>query len=79
MEYEIPTTEIDHYTYTYEVDSDATINVYISGSGEEKYCYLKINDVWQRCSAVYKKVNGSWILQSNLATVFDNGTNYKLN
>lgn len=79
IEYEIPTTEIDHYTYTYEVDSDATINVYISGSGEEKYCYLKINDVWQRCSAVYKKVNGSWVLQSNLATVFDSGTNYKLN
>ena len=77
IEYEIPTTEIDHYTYTYEVDGDATINVYISGSGEEKYCYLKVNGTWQRCSAVYKKVNGNWVLQSNLATVFETGVNYK--
>lgn len=27
-------------------------------------------------AAVYKKVNGSWVLQTNLANVFDANTNY---
>lgn len=31
---------------------------------------------WTPATAVYKKVSGSWVLQSNLSNVFDSNTNY---
>lgn len=38
--------------------------------------YIKENGNWNKYSAVYKKENGIWVLQSNLTSIFDANTNY---
>ena len=76
IEYDVPTTDIDHYTYTYEVDGDATIAVTIGGGGSQATIYVKVNSSWVPATAVYKKVNGAWVQQSDLSNVFDTTKNY---
>jgi hypothetical protein len=61
IEYAIPTTEIDYYTYSYTIDGDATIEVNIGGGTVEKKIYYKNNGSWVAAAMVYKKVNGSWV------------------
>lgn len=68
---------LHHYTYTYTVDGNATIDVTIGTPGPSTATiYYKNNGSWVAATAVYKKVNGSWVLQSNLSNVFDSNTNY---
>ena len=67
---------IDHYTYTYTVDGDATIAVVIGSSGEPDKIYVKQNGSWTEVTAAYKKVNGTWVQQSDLTNVFQTGVNY---
>lgn len=72
---------LHHYTYTYDVNGNATIAVTIgSGGGSTKKIYIKKNGTWTQCSKVYKKVNGSWVEQSesNWGTVLPTGGNYRL-
>lgn len=38
--------------------------------------YIKESGNWNKYSAVYKKENGAWMLQSNLTSIFDANTNY---
>lgn len=76
IEYSIPTTEIDYYTYSYTIDGDATIEVNIGGGTVEKKIYYKNNGSWVAAAMVYKKINGSWVQQTNLTNVFDSNTNY---
>lgn len=66
---------LHHYTYTYEVNGDATIAVTIGTSTAA--LYFKNNGTWTQATAVYKKVNGSWVQQSDLTTVFQSGVNYR--
>lgn len=76
VEYDVPSSGIEYYTYTFTVDGDATIAVVI-GSAAQDVAYIKVNGSWVAATAVYKKVNGTWVLQTDLASVFDSGTNYK--
>ena len=69
-------TGIDHYTYTYTVDGDATIAVVIGGSGQTDKLYVKQNGSWVEVVTAYKKVNGAWVEQTDLTQVFSSGTNY---
>lgn len=69
-------TGIDHYTYTYTVSGDATIAVVIGGAGPQNTIYIKIAGTWTPVSKAYKKINGAWVEQSDLTTVFDSNTNY---
>ena len=66
---------IDHYTYTYTVSDNATIAVTIGSQGE-KYLWTK-DTTWHRWSKAWKKINGTWVQQSDLSTVFNSTTNYK--
>ena len=68
---------IDHYTYTYTVDGDATIAVVIGG-GSTKKIFIKINGAWVECSKLYKKVNGVWVEQSDWKTALPMGSEYRL-
>lgn len=68
-------TGIDHYTYTYTVSGNSTINVVI-GTQQSAKIFLKVNGNWIQYSKVYKKVNGSWVEQSDITTIFDTQTNY---
>ena len=65
---------ITHYTYTYTVDGNATIAVVI-GSSAQPTLYVKLNGTWTEVTP-YKKVSGSWVLQSDVTTVFQSGVNY---
>lgn len=67
---------IDHYTYTYTVDGDATIAVTIGGAAEVPELYIGLNGVVVKVAEVYKGVNGVPVLQSDITTVFQSGTNY---
>lgn len=67
---------LDHYTYTYTVTGDATIAVVIGGQGAQPKLYCKLNGVWTEVTP-YKKVNGSWVVQSDVTTVFQSGVNYR--
>lgn len=78
VQYSVPGSGIDHYSYTFIVSSDTTIAVTIgSGPVQTTKIYKKINGVWTEIATVYKKVNGSWVAQSDLTSVFDSSTNYK--
>ena len=66
---------VDHYTYTYTVSTDATIAVTIGSQGD-KYIWAK-DTTWHRYTKAWKKVNGTWVEQSDLSTVFNSTTNYK--
>lgn len=43
---------------------------------EENYIYIKENGNWSTYSKIYKKINNSWIEQTNLEEVFNSSTNY---
>ena len=65
-----------YYTYTYDVNGDATIAVTIGSGGSQPKAYLKVNGSWVQCSKIYKKVNGSWVEQTISTSIFTSGTNY---
>lgn len=69
-------TGIDHYTYTYTVSGDSVIAVIIGGIAPTNILYFKENGSWTSAIKAYKKVNGSWVQQSDLTTVFDSNTKY---
>ena len=64
------------YIYTISnVQGNHTIVVTSSGS-TDKILYKDSTGNWVQATKVYKKVNGSWVEQSDLTTVFDSNTNY---
>ena len=71
-------TGIDHYTYTYTVDGNATIAVVIGGSGETPTLYVKVNGTWVAIEKAYIKQNGVWVEQSDVTNIFQSGVNYKI-
>ena len=76
----IPNEDVPSDTLYYEftiasVDSDGTL-VAVFGTATQPILYVKENGTWKTYSAVYKKVNGAWVQQTNLASVFDVNTKY---
>ena len=69
---------IDHYTYTFTVSGNSTIAVTIGGSVATPKLYVKQGGIWKAVEKAYKKVNGSWVQQSDLTTVFQTGNKYIL-
>ena len=65
-------TGVDHYTYTYVVNGDATIVVKIGGDT----LYIKQSGAWVAVDAVYKKINGVWVEQDDLAPLFNTSSYY---
>lgn len=48
----------------------------VSTAASSKVIYFKNNGVWTAATAVYKKVSGSWVLQTDLTGAFDVNVNY---
>ena len=65
---------VDHYTYTFTVDDNATIAVTI-GSQETSTLSLKVNGQWVTVAKAYKKISGSWVEQ-DITTLFNTSTKY---
>lgn len=71
-----PFTPSQYYGYDItNISSDHVIVV--TASGGTSKLYVKSNGTWREVTAAYKKVSGSWVLQSDVTTVFQSGTNYK--
>lgn len=66
--------------YLDEVNNMAISKIILNGVTQmdltKDTAYIKVIGSWVEVSAVYKKVNGSWVLQSDLTHVFDSGTHY---
>ena len=52
------------------------IYIFTESTGDNDALYTKDNGVWVEVVEAYKKVNGSWVLQSDLSNVFDANINY---
>ena len=88
LEYEVPTTTVENYTYTFTVNGDATIVVTIGTAGnkifiksggtwkEAQKIYVKVSGTWKEVNKAYKKVNGSWVEQSDKSAMFDPNARY---
>lgn len=75
VEYDTGGGTIDHYTYTYTVDGNATIAVVIGSSGGGSQLYIKQNGSWVQAT-LYQKVNGSWVQVSDPSAVLSTTANY---
>lgn len=76
VEYSLPSSQLEYYTYTYTVDGDATIAVVIGSTGSAAI-WAKPSGAWTKYTNVYVKVNGLWVLQSDVTTVFDSTKRYR--
>ena len=56
--------------------ADLTVDYTGGSTGPTEQLMLKQNGAWGAVSKVYKKVNGVWVEQSDLAGLFDTQTNY---
>lgn len=76
INYSLPGTggTIQYYTYTISnISADHTI--VISEAVTEKM-FIKVNNAWVPAVAVHKKINGSWVRQTDLTNVFESGEIY---
>lgn len=90
LEYEVPSGEVDHYTYTYIVSGNSTIAVVIgsAATGDRIYLkqngtwkessnqYVKVSGSWRKVAKVWKKVSGSWVEQADKSALFNASTSY---
>lgn len=64
-----------YYGYTI-ANVQANHTIVVSSAGSSDVIYFKSNDSWIAITKAYKKVNGTWVEQSNLTSVFDSTKNY---
>lgn len=83
LQFKVAITLDEPYTpsayYGYDINNiSADHIIVVTASGATDKAYIKVNGTWTECT-VYKKVSGSWVLQTDLSNVFDSQTKYKLN
>lgn len=61
------------YIYSVVVNSDLDVVIIISGSSQ---FMIKQDGTWVSVGTVYKKINGAWVVQTDLAGLFDTSLNY---
>lgn len=67
---------VSYYSYSItNIQADHAIVVSPSGGGGEQF-YVKVSGTYRAVSAVYMKVNGSWVQQTNLSSLFNTNTKY---
>lgn len=67
---------VSYYSYSItNIQNDHSIVVSPSGGGGEQL-YVKVSGTYRAVSAVYMKVNGSWVQQTNLSSLFNTNTKY---
>lgn len=60
-------TSSNYYIYFYGADIEIE---YTEASGDK--VFIKSNGLWVEVAHAYKKVNGAWVEQTDLSTLFDN-------
>ena len=67
---------INEVYYTYTISNISTDHTILIEDAQSECTYIKQNGNWVKLEAVYKKIGGSWTIQSDLSTVFTDGTVY---
>ena len=76
--YSTPSGNPEYYTYTYTVSGNATIAVTIGGATPSvDVLSVKLNNTWKQVITGYKKINGAWVAQSDLTSLFNSTDNFK--
>ena len=70
-----PFTPGAYYKYTIS-NIQADHAIVVGGEGSSEKLYFKNSGTWTAVSAVYQKIGGSWVLQSNLEDLFNPSINY---
>ena len=68
----------DNHVTTPSIEDSTLPAIYLwtPDTGTTESLYFKNNNSWVQATHVYKKVNGSWVEQSDLTNVFQSGVNY---
>jgi hypothetical protein len=62
--------------YGYDITNIQADHTIVVTSGSTATLFFKNNGTWVTATKAYKKVNGAWVLQSDLSAVFDANTKY---
>ena len=66
---------IVNYVYKLtNIQAAHTLRITIGGATVQ--LYVKENGSWRTYSKVYKKINGAWVEQADISSVFNTGANY---
>lgn len=66
---------IVNYVYKLtNIQAAHTLRITIGGAAVQ--LYVKENGSWRTYSKVYKKINGAWVEQADISSVFNTGANY---
>ena len=69
--------KVSYYEYNLNnVEKSHTIAVVFDANSTTAAIYIKENGEWVAYANVYKKIGGSWVLQSDITSVFNMNTNY---
>lgn len=70
-------TAQEYYSYETTINGDMTIVVTIGGSPAVSVLSAKMNNAWKQVITGYKKINGAWVAQSDLTSLFNSTDNFK--
>lgn len=73
----VVTYSIDDIVYAYTISNvSGNHTIVVTSVAPSMQLYIKDNGSWIGVISAYKKINGSWVLQSDLSSVFNSNTNY---
>ena len=73
----VVTYSIDDLVYTYTISNvSGNHTIVVTSTEYTSAIYIKENGSWVSYVKVYKKVNGEWVRQSDLTSVFSSSVNY---
>ena len=72
----VVTYECDGVIYIYTIQSVTADHVIVVTAGASAVLFFKNGATWTAAQKAYKKVNGAWVAQADMTTVFDPTKNY---
>lgn len=75
--YETTDDGVTDVNYVYRIfNVNADHNIVVSLANTSVTAYHKVNGSYEQVTAIYKKINGAWVEQTDLTTVFEDGKVY---
>ena len=75
--WEVSYTSQEYFSYETIINGDMAIVVTIDGSPAVSVLSVKMNNAWKQVITGYKKINGAWVAQSDLTSLFNSTDNFK--
>lgn len=73
---ELSETPVYETYWAYTIAGISTDHAVVVSEAVSNAIYFKNGSAWVIATTAYKKVNGAWVVQSDLTTVFDTNANY---